>query len=358
MVNFELKLDRVNLLLGVNGCGKSSVFDALRNVQDFVIEQEPVSTIFRSREQTRWLQKDIQTFELDIFLDGNLYRYKLGIRHEEEPGTTQVIKEELTVNDNPLFIYNDGMARLYRDDHTKGTEYPFTMTYSGVGFLDERKDNKLLTQFKRELGRLIVVRPAPMLMEQQSSGEDRRIKKMMENFPSWYRYISQTEGELGTQLFPALNEVLPGFRSLSFDSYGEGTKVLKANFAAPGGGKFSLNFSRELSDGQKMLIALYTLLIFSRSQEQRFSLLIDEPDNFLALGAIQPWLDQLADDAGRSIEQVALISHHPEVINYLGNAHGYWFDWDETYCTRIAGTPKRAVDGLTLAETVARGWEE
>ena len=36
LVNFELKLDETNILLGANGSGKTSVLDALRRIQNLV----------------------------------------------------------------------------------------------------------------------------------------------------------------------------------------------------------------------------------------------------------------------------------------------------------------------------------
>jgi len=97
---------------------------------------------------------------------------------------------------------------------------------------------------------------------------------------------------------------------------GEESRALKALFVPPSGRKpLAFDFS-ELSDGQKMLVALYALTVGLKGEG--ISLLIDEPDNFLALREIQPWLSQLSDAVGETLEQAVLISHHPEIINYLG----------------------------------------
>jgi len=359
LVNFELKLDRINLLLGVNGSGKSSVFDVLRKLQDFIIWEEPASDVFLPRDKTLWLKLDEQRFEIDIVLDGDIYSYKLKIKHDEELRKAEVTVETLHINDGkPLFTYNNGIANLYRDDHTEGTEYPFNMTRSAVGFLDERKDTKLLTRFKRELERFIVVNPLPAIMERQSLEEHRYLDKRMKNFSSWYRYVSQADGELGIKLTSELGDVLPGFRSLNFSTLGENAKLLKVNFDSPDSGKFSLRFAA-LSDGQKMLIALYALLFFSTLQEQSVSIFIDEPDNFLALREIQPWLSTLLGECGDTIEQAVLISHHPEIIDYLGgDGYGQWFMRDGTGSVRVSNEPKQIIEGLSLSETIARGWEE
>jgi len=357
LVNFELKLDRMNLLLGVNGSGKSSVFDVLRKIQDFVIGEASVSDLFKSHDKTQWLKLDLQNFVMDISMDSDVYTYTLDIQHDKETKKPIVAKEELSMNGKPLFVNSDGIAHLYRDDHTLEQEYPLNKTRSGVGYLEEYKDRKLLARFKRELNRFIIVRPMPVLMEKRSLDEDIYLGEMMENFPSWYRYVSHASGEFVSKLGSELSDILLGFRSLDFSLLGENAKLLKVSFDSPDDGKFSLNFSK-LSDGQKMLIALYALLVFSRLKEKN-SLFIDEPDNFLALREIQPWLSTLASECGDSIEQAILISHHPEIIDYLGgDGYGQWFMRDRTGSVQVSNEPKQIIDGLSLSETIARGWEE
>jgi predicted ATPase len=358
LVNFELKLDRLNLLLGVNGSGKSSVFDVLRKLQDFVLEDALASQAFPLSDKTLWLALDTQSFEIDIAVSEAVYSYKLEIQHDKESQKTYATKEELHINQKPLFIYNNDVARLYRDDHTEGAKYPFNMmTRSGVGFLNERKDNRLLSQFKHELERFIIVKPMPALMERQSPNENRRLEKMMENFPSWYRFVSPNT-EFNIKLASVMAEVLPGFRSFDLSALGESSKLLKIVFNNPSsqGKPFSLNFS-DLSDGQKMLVVLYALLCFSSLQDCGISLFIDEPDNFVALREIQPWLLQLIDECGDTIEQAVLISHHPEMIDYLGgDGCGQWFARDKAHHIRVSKDYKH-IDGLSLSETMARGWE-
>ena len=100
--------------------------------------------MFPSREKTLWLKLNEQRFEIDISVDGDIYGYKLEIKHDEELRKAEVTTETLHINDGkPLFIYNNGTAIIYRDDHSQGTECSFKGKRSGVGFFDESKDNKL-----------------------------------------------------------------------------------------------------------------------------------------------------------------------------------------------------------------------
>lgn len=46
-------------------------------------------------------------------------------------------------------------------------------------------------------------------------------------------------------------------------------------------------------------------------------LCFDEPDNFVSLTEIQPWLQFLRDAVAEQGAQALVISHHPEVIDYM-----------------------------------------
>ncbi len=172
----------------------------------------------------------------------------------------RVFEERLDVNGRPLFSCKEGQAQLYRDDYSPGPQYPFDWTLSAVGTLHERPDNHGLTRFKRELAKLIVVRPIPSLIERESRGEQERLSHRMENFVSWYRHLAQEHMGAMVTLLSELKSILPGFDSLSLKESGEDVRALKTLFAHPGGGRpLSFDFS-ELSDGQKMLVVLYTLV--------------------------------------------------------------------------------------------------
>ncbi len=84
---------------------------------------------------------------------------------------------------------------------------------------------------------------------------------------------------------------------------------------------------------------------------------IDEPDNFISLHEIQPWLlaaEQMVEDHNG---QLILISHHPEILNQWAVEHGLRFFREENGHVR---TEKFKVDpqgNLQPSELIARGWE-
>jgi predicted ATPase len=261
----------------------------------------------------------------------------------------------LELGGKKLFHFSDGMAHLYHDDFKPGPDYPFDWTQSGVAVLQPRNDNKKLTRFRRELAKIVVAFPDPLRMSSESRQEESTLSRFMENYASWYRYVSQEHQGAMVNLFTELKQVLSGFHSFSMREAGE-ARVLKVLMELPGGEGRPLVYDfRELSDGQRVLIALYTLLF--GLGDQGVSLFLDEPDNYVALREIQPWLTALTDAAGRGIEQVALISHHSEIIDYLALESGRWFERDGETPARVSDHPKAEVNALKVSEVIARGWE-
>ena len=88
------------------------------------------------------------------------------------------------------------------------------------------------------------------------------------------------------------------------------------------------------------------------------ALFIDEPDNYVALAEIQPWLTDLAEACGEVLPQAVLCSHHPELIDYLGGDRGLLLE-REASGAATARRPEGHLfeDGLKFSEVVARGWE-
>ena len=65
LVNFEVSLNEINLFLGVNGAGKSAVFEMLRKVKCLVAGDSKVIELFSFENCTRRQNSLLQAFELD-----------------------------------------------------------------------------------------------------------------------------------------------------------------------------------------------------------------------------------------------------------------------------------------------------
>lgn len=357
-INFELQLGAMQLLLGPNGAGKTAVLEVMDRLRELICESARIHDTFPLGERSAGLsgtEGDMQ-FELDMQdPGGGLYTYGLRIELDEGRGLQRVGREWLHYNGKPLFEAERGEAHLYRDDHSAGPSFPMDWSLSGVGFLMESPDNTRLTFFKEQLDRLHFIQLQPAEMTDESRTETSRPDSRLSNFADWYRYLVLARPERVHFLTEDLRSRLPGLAGLRFQEAGDG-KLLYVDFDAETGGKVSLRFG-SLSDGQKALIGLYTVLRTLPGSDG-LVLCIDEPENFLALPEIQPWLDELSDVVEEHECQVVLISHHPRLLNFLAAEQGIWFERSGgSGPTRIRPIGPDAAKGqLEIDELIERGW--
>ena len=352
LINFELRLDETNVLLGPNGSGKTSVLEVLRRIQALVARGARIGEVFPASDLSLTQVGGDQHFELDLQTDGGSYHYLLRIQHDRGRRRMRIALETLEHDGNPIFEFNGGTAQLYHDDYAKGPEYPFDWTRSGIGALNERPDNRKLTRFRQAIADFVVASPCPPLFEPETRSEDEFLEPFMQNFVGWYRHAAQENMRAIAGLFEALGEALPGFDSISLTESGENTRALKVAFrGAADDGRPDVYGFGQLSDGQRALLALYCLVFLS---SKRASLFLDEPDNYLALREIQPWLAAVGEHCGDTLEQAIVVSHHPVTIDYLAGAKGRWFYRDGTGPVRVSDQPDRTVDGISLSETTRR----
>ena len=145
---------------------------------------------------------------------------------------------------------------------------------------------------------------------------------------------------------------MPRFDIFNIEQAGQ-VKVLQVDFEDSNDKKKIVTYYfDELSDGQKILIALYALIYCA---PENSIICIDEPENFLALPEIQPWFNVLYDQCVERNLQAILISHHPQIINMLANDSGYWFS-KENNLTRLQKISPENETGLSIADLVERGW--
>jgi len=362
-VNFEFKPESLCLLVGDNGVGKSSILDVIELLRDFIGGQISIKA-FGSDTLTRWQSLLLQSFTMEVRINARKYIYDLVIEHEPQRGQRRVNRESLVLDGKPLYLAQldnaQLKAQLFKDNHSKGPVVFLDWTRSGIGVLQAGPENTNLCEFRDFIRRIIVVgflNPDPRLMVAASDDEANALGRHGESFVSWYRSVALEYPAAVADLTQTLRELFPGFSALTLPESGD-KRVLKAQFRPPekaGKSRYDEFAFNELSDGQRCLIILYALLYVYR--EKPGMLLLDEPDNFIALREIQPWLallEEICEEAGAS-SQALVASHNPELINYLGAARSLKMERPTGGGARISEF--QAVDGLSPAETVARGWD-
>jgi len=357
LVNFELKPTRKQLLIGLNGSGKTTALDVLALLRDFAARGLPCEERFVGRTKTAWQDVAEQRFEIEVQGNGGTYLYTLVVDEWPHPIRPRVTLETLEFDKKPLFRFQGGRIGLFNDSQrpSPSVEFHFDWHRSGLAAVDTgRQDNRKLTWFKQWLGRLTHVQINPWAMSARSEREARDLSRDMGNFADWYRHLRQESGNAVYEAMAALREFIPGLESLDAKEAGLDVRVVQAAIRSPKGKIAETAFS-ELSEGQRALIALYMLAYCAVLPDS--TLLIDEPDNFVALAEIQPWLVKLLDRVDEQNAQVMLVSHHPELLDQLAGSGGILFERPGGAETRVSHFAPPDDTGLRPSEIIARGWE-
>lgn len=364
--SFECQLQDIQLFLGRNGVGKSSVLDVLKILQGILVDAVSVDDNkrgFLTNTLTRWESRPQQTFELEIEGNGGVYQYRLEVEHKRETYQCRIQSEELKFDTQRLYYFDGTEAHLYRDDPSwdPGPAVPYNWSSSFIASIPERKDNQKLVWFRDRVRRIFLYAIDPLSMASASNREQETPDRAMHQLASWLRHVSQEELEAIPAILNSLKGVLEGLVGFRLEKSGDTARTLKFEFEDPAvdksmgsPGTFWLPLD-ELSEGQRCLVALFTIM--HASVKPDCSVFIDEPNNFVALEEIQPWLVELNEKAYDSGCQLGLVSHHPSVANFLASNHGL-------LVFRDGGGPARskpfAWDIETAespAEVIARGME-
>jgi energy-coupling factor transporter ATP-binding protein EcfA2 len=358
LVNFTLDLDSLVLLLGANGSGKSTVFEVIRLVRDFVTGQSTTGDLFHRASLTKWHKSNVQTFELFLDGRGGTFAYKLAIEHDRERDLCRVLGERLKFDD--LLLYESKPeqdqlhARLYSDDGGEGPRVLVDWARSAIASIQSHPENTLLSWFKARMSRIFVLRLDPIDMIARSEKESTVLAHDGSNFVSWFRHAAQLDMmRVMSELQPVLSEALCGFDALRLVPDGGDARLMTIRFKTEDSRSTYESRFDELSEGQRALVALYSLLTAPLDEE--YTLCLDEPENFVSLREVQPWLNMLIDAAQTRPLQAILISHHPELINTLASASGRWFERNLGGNVRVMPVADDGT-GLSIAELVARGW--
>jgi predicted ATPase len=353
-VNFEYKPARRQLIMGSNGSGKSSLLDALLFLRRVVELRQDLDKREILREKTLWMNQPTQTFELEATLDNASYIYRLVLGSFGDPPQARIVSESVRLNGKPIFEFEDSKVRLFNDQFEAKVDYPSDWRRSALANITDTKDNRKLIRFKEWFGNLLCFRINPFMMAERAEGEDTYPWFDLANFAAWYRHLWQSSPGDNEKLWESLRAAFDGFDVLKLDRVGKGIRSLVAEFQPSDGPAIELEFDK-LSDGQRCLIGLYTIVHFVLSKGN--TIILDEPDNFISLREIQPWLNAISDAVDESRGQVLIISHHPELMNQWAPNFGVRFVRDGMGPVRVKKFHVESDSALLPSEVIARGWE-
>ena len=359
LVNFDLVLQDLTLLLGRNGTGKTSVLDIIHALRKLLSGAGKIADpdVFPTRTLTAWQAKGLQVLEVEADLPGEALVYRLEIEQDAKNHQSRISSESLSDADGrPLFEFKRGDVHLYRDDNSPGPVFPADSSESALARVAPRDDNSRLTQFLDFIRNVVVCGLYPASFEHETTRNDVMLARDAHNFSAWYQHLQLERPGQVDQFRKTLEDVIDGFNGIRLQKVGRDTRAFTIEFNE-NGKRYELGLD-EISDGQRALIALYSLIHLSAGLG--YTLFLDEPENYVALSEIEPWLAELSDHCGDTIPQAVICSHHPELIDYLGLSNGISLSREPsgvTKATRIEDLSLTSDGGLKLSEIVARGWE-
>ncbi|MGC8561227.1 MAG: AAA family ATPase [Phycisphaerae bacterium] len=360
LVAFKAEFDSFGVLCGPNGAGKSSVFDALRLIKNLATGdgvlggdgERDIPYLEFTRWQTGSAQESVvQEFELGVAVGGRAFEYVVHIEQKASFEKPRIVKESAYCNGKILFERDLDGVRFQKSDGSK-TGFPLDWRQAALASIQPRGNLSDLAILQEAIAKLLILRPNPRSMERESRAESKRPDSDLANLTSWYRALS-AEQEWTDMLRESLRRVWPDFRAFKMEDVGLNTKALQLRFDAANGSDAGLLFFHQLSDGEKALLGLYMVRAALGTGAAK-TVLIDEPDNFVGLPELQPWVLSMRELLDHD-HQALLISHHPEILSSAGGDSGRYL-WRDSHTSPTRIGPLKIPEGLSAGEAVARGW--
>ena len=351
-VGFDFKPQAIQPIFGLNGTGKSLLFQALEGLRHFLLGRGHTQSLFPAQTLTRWENRDVQTFRVETESADGCFEYELLLQHDRRAGYARVSEERLMTDGELVFGRSEGDTRYFRDDGTLAPGALLDVRYSGIGLQNPSIESKRLGAFRRWAGSITNVAIDPWAISSRGEDEEQELDWGASNFTGWLRYLERQYPRAVSELVADLRGVIGGFEGIRLVPDGH-ARQLRVDLTHMGRPATEYDFG-ELSDGQRQLMVLYAVLHgFSRSNP---ILCMDEPANYLAPAEIQPYLSSLRDRVEDGIAQLFVATHNPEAINYLAPDGGVIFDREDGGPVKILPFPDVNPGGITAAELLSRGW--
>ncbi|HKR11357.1 MAG TPA: ATP-binding protein [Pyrinomonadaceae bacterium] len=356
LVAFKTKFDAFGVLCGPNGSGKSSVFDALRLIRslatgDGVLGGDRDQDVPRL-EFTNWQKTDVQEFELGVISEEHAFEYLIHIEQKANYEKPRIVKERATCDSRTLFERDLRGVSIKREDGTQAGFFPLDWRQAALASIQPEGYLSEVARLQGAMAKLLILRPNPRGMERESKAELKRPDLYLTGLTSWYRSLQQ-DYEWTKALHELLQEVWPDFKTLRLIDVGLNTKALQVRFEGSNGADGGELFFEQLSDGEKALIGLYMVRAALATGATQ-TVLIDEPDNYVGLPELQPWVLSLRELLDEN-HQAIVISHHPEILTNAGEANGRYL-WRDNHRSPTRIGPLNVPEGMSPGEAIARGW--
>jgi predicted ATPase len=363
--NFELNLKDMPsaLLIGKNGAGKSTILKVLEifqsigrgiNRADQLISLKDFPN--KNVDATTQLE-DIDTtirFEIDVLLEGCIYRYclvfglqQISSSHNNRKEQLRIFQEELFISDERVYFINGEQGSAFFEDQKDATRFLVDNEYVSLPG-QFSKANTL----KSWLAKMILLTPIPGLMKGESKGETLHPIRNGSNFGTWVSgLLSDYPDYAPYQIAKHLRELMPDIHSFLNEPISKNAKSIVVRFKANNKTR-SLDFE-DLSDGEKCFFLCAVVLTANEYYGPLFCFW-DEPDNYLSLSEVGHFLMSLRR-AFKNSGQILVTSHNEEAIRKFSDENTFVLDrkshLEPTLIRLLSDLPQKG----DLVNTLIRG---
>ncbi len=314
--NFELSVKEMPsaLFIGKNGTGKSTIRQALEILQSICRGVNKVGDLVEPKDFARGRSDVPIRFEIEVVLEGKLYKYALAFELPERFRELRVLEEQLIVAGNPVYTREKAQVLLYTTPQNPA-QFRVDWHLVALPVIQELSETDPLHLFRTWLARTIILAPIPSLMTGDSNGETLKPDKDGSNFAEWFTGLLSHYPAAYTRLEKYLREVMPDIKDFLNEPTGKDSKSMVVRFEERNA---NLNvYFENLSDGEKCFFLCAVVLAADEFYGPLFCFW-DEPDNYLSLSEVGHFVTSLRR-VFTSSGQVLLTSHHPEAIRRFSN---------------------------------------
>ena len=310
--NFEVNLKDQHsaLLLGRNGAGKSSFFDAVEVLQKIGRGETQIKALIRETDFAFGETHKPIHLEVSAILENKTYEYVLEIELPESFSQPRVKQESLKVDGKSTFDRKEGRTQL-----GKSAEFTLDWHHAGLPLISTRNDDAPIARFRKWLAQIIVLAPAPSGFQRASKQETPYLSRAADNALDWVRYQLAVYPALYASIADFMKLRMPDFLNFKFESTGKDEKELIFKFRDDGSDSLELNFF-QFSDGEKIYFLTAAVLAVITNEEPVLCLW-DEPDNFVSLPELSHFIIacRKAFENNTVESQLFMSSHNPRTIN-------------------------------------------
>jgi len=304
------------LLVGRNGSGKSSLLDIVQSFRLLAFGRNQADEFLPDRSVTALPSSAPQPhpqIRLEIDMDipqCGVASYSLSLEQPPAFQKMRVAEERLVVDGDNVLERNLASVRFAGADG-KRIEFSLDWHLISLSVIGVPTDDHPIERFRRELRRLVLLRPVPSTMVGEGGAQVAVPDPSCRAFGDWFRETMNAHPGAYEPFRTYLKEALPGFEAAANRSSGLGVWSLEYEFRSNSGGPYSISFG-DLSDGEKCLsVAALTCALAEAAPP--ITVFWDEPDSFVALPEIQRLIVALRR-AARNDGQFIATSHDAEAI--------------------------------------------